>query len=415
MSAANTKVDVSIMRCTSADCKREFETPIEIFTGQLICPHCGSLLGAREFVVDAYNDNLFSVSEMCYGEYLNDIAVATQVGATADRITLKRREELLATAIWNCREAAKLGHPGARVMLGYYWEIGCMDKGSELDRYKMAFHYYTNVAETEIVKVIVPDGSTGVGAYGKDGKEKLLKVRREAAIRLLRMLASAPVELEYIKNGESHPYSLVENIQKMKSLDLITEFHAKRSLISGSASRTETLYRTLTAIVRREDRAPIFGYFVLSKAEFIAMYENGEGKKSLKAFIAKHYNSVDIFYSQIDSDGRVDRFIAMDPRGLKLDEEEDGDIVVYYHNQKPKISPAVSSVRSVIKKLPEMLIARGDASGLMNLVESEDPISEHSFTAEDIFFAAKRAKRKKQRNAIVALAEYLKGLSLNDV
>jgi hypothetical protein len=105
----------------------------------------------------------------------------------------------------------------------------------------------------------------------------------------------------------------------------------------------------------------------------------------------------------------------MDPRGLRLDEDEDGDIVVYYHNEKPKIPSAVSSVRSVIKKLPEMLIARGDASGLMNLVESEDPISEHSFTAEDIFFAAKLAKRKKQRNAIVALAEYLKGLALNDI
>ncbi|MBQ3220668.1 MAG: hypothetical protein IJB34_01750 [Clostridia bacterium] len=398
------------MRCPNPACGKEFDEPIELFDGKLVCPHCAKELNKRTFVVNVDNDNKFRLSQTYYGTYLAEAAQ----GSATNKKTAEKHERYLANALWFCREAARSGHPEARIMLGFYWEMGYMNKGSDLDRYKMACHYYSDVcySEQETMEVEIPEGEDGFGEYQKDGKEKLAKLKREAAVRLLRMLAGAPAELDAIKRGSDYPYSYFEHAKNLKHL--VGDREMKKAALPSKGSHGELVYKTLMACANREDHVPVFGYFILKQSEFIALYE-GDGKgHSLKNIATKHGQNLFIYYAEMQ-DGHVmlgETFAAVSNRALKFDyEDAEEDICLYFYNKKPQISKSVAKVKKLIqKRLYDSLIDSRNvknSSGLIELMNSESPAVEHLFYPEDVYFAWLKMKAEKKKNPIVALASYL--------
>lgn len=403
------------VRCTQAGCGREFDTPLEIFDGQLICPHCGKQIGKKEFTVTVYNDNLTRLAEMYFGEYLSRTYAKDADGNYVEGSELsagevRLREKLLANALASFLEASRLGHPSATLMLGYFWEVGYMGRGSDLDRYKMAFHYYNNVCVTTTASIVAPDNVSEIGGYTRGACPKLLEVRKQAAQYLLRMLAAAPSEFENIKRGSRRPYSLVDNIKRMQELDLVTGFSAKKTGASGSSSRRDMIQRTLNAAIKNADHAPMFGYFIMPRSEFISLYEEGEGTKSFfKSFVRRGKN-VEIYYAAAPEElEEAAVFYRMDAVGIKDDflDTDSEDVYIFFVNTQPKLAKTFAVIKGRMSDgkggdIRRSLVA-STAEGINSLMRAEERLVEHVFYPEDVFFAAKRNKSK----PITALAAYL--------
>ena len=300
-------------------------------------------------------------------------------------------------------------------MLGFYWEMGYMNKGSDLDRYKMACHYYSDVcySEQETMEIQVPEDDEAFLEYKKDGREKLAKLKREAGVRLLRMLAGAPAELDAIKRGADYPYSYYQHAKNLRLL--VGDREMKKAALPSKGSHGELVYRTLMACATREDHVPVFGYFILKQAEFIALYE-GDGKgHSLKNIATRHGQNLFIYYAEMQ-DGHImlgETFAAVSNRALKFDyDDPEEDICLFFYKKKPQISKTVSKVKNLIqKRLYDSLINSRNvknASGLIELMNAETPAVEHLFYPEDVYFAWLKARAEK-KTPISVLASYLGG------
>ena len=105
-------------------------------------------------------------------------------------------------------------------------------------------------------------------------------------------------------------------------------------------------------------------------------------------------------------------FITMDTLGLKLrSRDPERPVYLYFYNKKPKIKKSLSEIKSIMQdKLAKMLIdQRMNDAGLCELIFSENPVVDHLFYPEDIFFAYKKYKSEKLKNPIEALTLYMKG------
>lgn len=403
------------VRCTQPGCGKEFDSPLEIFDGQLICPHCGKEIGKKEFTVTPYNDNLTRLAEMYFGEYLSRSYAKDADGNYVESSELspqelRLREKMLSNALASFLEASRLGHPTATLMLGYFWEVGYMGRGSDLDRYKMAFHYYNNVCVTTTANVLTPEGVAEVGGYTKGSCPKLLEVRKQAAQYLLRLLAGAPSEFENIKRGSRRPYSLVENIKRMQELDLVTGFSAKKTGASGSSTRRDMIQRTLNAAIKNAEHAPLFGYFIMPRSEFITLYEDQEGAKSFFKSLVRRGKNIEMYYAAAPEELEdVAVFYRMDAVKIKDDflDTESEDVYLFFVNTQPKLEKTFAILKGRLSDGKSGDIRRAlvnsMAEGINSLMRAEERVAEHVFYPEDLFFAAKRNKSK----PIAALSAYL--------
>ena len=200
--------------CTNEGCHKEFDKPIEIFDGSLVCPRCLRIIRLERFYVSRYNNDLFERAEMYYGKYLS---LATKKNVTKREV--KQLDYLLEGAIRHCRDASLEGHPGARVLLGRFWQAGYMEH-NRANHYKMAFHYFNNVCSSEDFSM--EKGYTRIGSYSKDfgaSNASFEQVRKEAARHLLILLAMAKNKLR----GAAYDYDTNAAILRGKGLITLEE------------------------------------------------------------------------------------------------------------------------------------------------------------------------------------------------
>ncbi len=403
------------LRCLQAGCGKEFTTPLEIFDGKLVCPHCGRELAKSEFTVTKHNDDLTRLGEMYFGEYLSRSYAQDKNGnyISGGELTgaeTRLREKLLIGARSAFLEASRQGHPYATMMLGYFWSVGYMGRGSDLDRYKMAFHYYNNVCTTASVNVITDGDEREIGGYVSGREGKLLEVRREAANKLLELIVAMPTELSAKKRGQSAPYSLATNVARMKELELIVDFSSKNvGGVSQGTSRRE-IERTLDAAIKNADHTPVFGYFILQRYEFMSLYEEGEEEKSLFKSCIRRGKNLEIYYAASPKEIEESaKFYRMGATGLKEEflEEESDEVYLFFINNAPKVGKEFASVKARMSEGKRGDIRRAlvgnFGAGVDALMCAEERLAGHIFYPEDIFFATKRSKQR----PVEGLREYL--------
>ena len=196
----------------------------------------------------------------------------------------------------------------------------------------------------------------------------------------------------------------------MQELDLVTGFSAKKTGASGSSSRRDMIQRTLNAAIKNGDHAPLFGYFIMPRSEFITLYEEGEGTKSFfKSFVRRGKN-VEIFYAAAPEElEEAAIFYRMDAVGIKDDflDTESEEVYLFFVNTQPKLEKTFSIIKGRLSDGKSGDIRRAlvssTAEGINALMRAEERLVEHVFYPEDLFFATKRNKSK----PITALAAYL--------
>ena len=87
-------LEIGQLVCNYSDCKKKISAPLEIFNGQLLCPHCLRPLGHDRFVPNEDSDSLLAMCKSCYGDYLQTaIDARTAGGDDTKRKRLKKKNK----------------------------------------------------------------------------------------------------------------------------------------------------------------------------------------------------------------------------------------------------------------------------------------------------------------------------------
>lgn len=357
-------LEIGQLVCNYNDCKKKISAPLEIFNGQLLCPHCLRPLGHDRFVPNADSDSLLEMSRSCYGDYLQTVVDARIAGGDdAKRKRLKKKSEILiANARDFCRASYRLGNPEAQIQLGEFWERGYMDqKGNKAYRYKMAEQYYKQVI-----------------------------------------------------NGQFDNYDEKEDIieKAKKSLDRV------ESLINESAG-SATIQSTLDSIGKLD--GPVFGYYILSSAEMKNLCVRDEEEESiLTKFIMSHKKNMEMYCARMDDTSmkkRVAPDLINDFNVLDTEDAVEDDFVVsgktyclWYFNKTADLTSMqkklFGSKGRYNKSFKKVWNERMNADGIVTLAATDKDRGnkERGFTPSDVFFITKHLKGQ----PIIALTEYIR-------
>ena len=132
-------------KCTHG-CNREFDDYLELFNGQWACPFCANILNAKRFEINPENDAIYRQAKLYFFRYLTERKTIN--GEEENTFDERYKEK----AIEYCLKAARDFHPGAKVLLGYFWECGWMGNSAKdtLENRKKAKHYYEDVQDNSI-------------------------------------------------------------------------------------------------------------------------------------------------------------------------------------------------------------------------------------------------------------------------
>ena len=358
-------LEIGQLVCNHSDCKKKISAPLEIFNGQLLCPHCREPLGNDRFIPDEDSNSLLEMCQSCYGDYLQTAVDARVAGSdNSKRKRLRKKGDiLLANARDFCRAAYRLGNPLAQIQLGEFWERGYMDKkGSKAYRYKMAEQYYKQVIN---------------GQYeGYDSKEEIVEKARKCLDRVQ--------SLKHESMGSSTIQSTFDSIGK----------------IDG----------------------PVFGYHILTSAEIKNLCVGEEGKASmLQNFINTNKKSIEMYCARIDDTAlfrKVDKYLVETFAVLDTEEADSNEefaipgktFCLWYFNksadlsmQQKKLFGGKGRYNNYFKV---MLKEKNNIDGIVSLaiLDKERGNTERGFTPNDVFFI----KYLRGPNPIVALTEYIR-------
>lgn len=360
-------LEIGQLVCNYSDCKKKISAPLEIFDGQLLCPHCLRPLGHDRFVPNEDSDSLLAMCQSCYGDYLQTAIDARIAGGDdSKRKRLKKKSEvLLANARDFCRASYRLGNPEAQIQLGEFWERGYMDKkGSKAYRYKMAEQYYKQVI-----------------------------------------------------NGQFDSYDEKEEIIE-KAKKCLDRVHALTHESMGSS----TIQSTLDSIGKVD--GPVFGYYILSSAEIKNIcVPDEENPAILVSFLDSHRKSVEMYLAATDdtsaSPRPVDKLTMSAFAALDTEDEDESDEFVksgkqyclWYYNKSAELSAMQKKLFGGKKRYNTYFKSIhkqwNNTDGIVTLAmaDKDRGTNERGFTPSDVFFIIKHLKGP---NPIVALTEYIR-------
>lgn len=395
------------MKCIYDECSASFNTPMELFDGSFICPKCGKKLN-KKISVTVVNSELYGLCSAFFGSYLelSSASLSSEAGKKrSDAECIRERKE---QAVRYCREAACLGHPEAMLTLGYYYEIGLVERGSVLERCKTAFYYYNAVAEAEEVPV-------------EDGVdfpvERLAQLRRAAARRILHLLEEYSSELS--SRDAQGRYSIKENSDRLRALHLIGANEERDGGMSVTrAPHTDYVRKTLDSCLnKRAVVKPLFGFFTLTRGELIKYYGDKNDLNSLCALLRKS-KGIRIMYADSKK-----HFHALTGSESKQSEKEWGDfksktasdpVYLYFYNVSYKTQEAPRQIRRYLKgeRMRKSIEAEmgEDVARLINGAETQEKRAcDKVFYVDDVFFAFKNDTKlfKTPKSIIDALIKYV--------
>ena len=268
-------------------CKKEIETPLVLFNGDITCPKCKkSLAKAQRFNITKENHELYKLSETIFFKAL------TYSNLHKNDLKANNSQEKIQTAIKYCTAAAMQSNPFAMVRLGYYFEKGFIKSAKTLhDCWTIAYGFYASVCFST-------DKTTDVliekGIFTETDDEVINQVRMSGARYLLDMLATSDEEFNKIEK-----FNYEKNREKIERL----------LKISDSRRRTPKTVNVVNQIVDcmqnclKPKQAPIFGFFKIDKPTLVDLVNY---KVSSKDFLQAFGKKISIYFVMSNQNGKVD-------------------------------------------------------------------------------------------------------------
>ena len=337
------------MKCTHTDCGKIFATPLELYNGALLCPYCKRELSVvTKFKLTVRNQELYNISEIYLYRYLSPNS-QDNVKTNVANLT---REEMLDLAIENCRQAAKEGNPYAAYKMGYYNECFLENKRSENDRIRVAFNYYASLCYCETKKLSIETGATQMT------EEEFTYLKHRAAISLLNLYAHYSKALKGVNK-----YDYEKNKQRIVSLygELAVE---ENGVNKKTGSRIKSVFSVISSCLNKT-RAPLWGLFLLTGAEFKNLFTIKKYAKDKKAEVYKLITKgIELRYLPCDNEGviardRDDRYFINLPNEDRIKEilstvKDDDNFYLYLFNPKGGHEYLTNSqIKKIGKKLAE--------------------------------------------------------------
>ena len=416
---------VQKMKCTK--CAKEFETPIELYDGTWVCPYCMKELTMTEFTVNDENHSLFLLSQTYFFHYLSEMKKILEKSV----ITPKDKELLddyKEKAVSYCRDAALKGHPEARVKLGYYWEIGFIDRGGRAEGYEMAYHYYNNVCEASCenginVEKLTQESSKlfDYSRYRSDEKmNKLAEIKAEAVMRLVRMLKENSQMLGGADKDSRYNYSA--NVERLKKKGLLGTDYVVRTAGTEELSDEavcDMIYTTMESCLKGVGKAHIFGYFRVNVGTLEKLYgatEMDEDAATLKNLMQREGRNfkIALFYGKLNDKGVIDVNDYYDTikgvgdngvdEKLFIDGEAETDPAFLFFVLTGKVSDkygynkTVNKILDKVRKslLDEAAYADGMLPRWMELFNEDRLSSKRVFCTDDVYYAWKTYEKDKK-------------------
>lgn len=404
----NTNDSGGKMICTKEGCEKPIQAPLELFDGKLACPYCGSVL-THKFTVNEWNDNLFRLSQAYYFQYL-------AAAAKAKQLTDAMKKDL-ANAVKYCHEAAISGHPEACVKMGFYWETGYKQETKSSKRFMMAIWYYEEVCRLDDrEKDVVERGEDGtilVRDYKDNARKKLLAVKKEAAVRLYKLLVA---ERDSLKNMGINPD---EKLQELKNK--VGEY-GDETFVSPKTSREELVFRTLKAAKENVGDAPVFGYFIMSVDDLKNAYGNKpvsatEKGKTGKKVSNKIYElmgregKLELKYAflsyLVDGDDSNNEFRSITDDAESLPDGTNEKVVVAFINGawSPKPPKAIGKKKTkILNKLSTLLFKDDEPTdSFLDICRADGADFSRIFYADDLYYGC----LKNAKNPIEGIFQYI--------
>ncbi len=278
------------MKCPHKNCGKEFKEPLELFTGNSVCPYCKKPLTANaELKITAENEELYDISEIYYLRYLSPSSWEGEKKA----VFALTPSEMLDNAIENCRLSANRGNPKAVFKMGYYNEHYLETVRSERDRIRTAYNYYASLCFCELKNVPTENGSVKLS----DSEFLFLKTR--AAQSLIKLYVNHSKELK-----DSAKFDFEKDRRRIKTVygnDFV-------ETINDAAEKNDKANKVFSVIKSclKKERTPLCGLFLLNGAELKKLFSLKSNEKDKKPDLFKAISKgVEIRYLPCDGNGII--------------------------------------------------------------------------------------------------------------
>ncbi len=271
-------------------CNRKFRLPLNLFNGQVVCPHCkNELLEINSLQVTKENEELYNLSKIALLRYLSPKSFKEE----KSDIT---RAALLKLAIEYCDHSAKSGNPKAIAQMAYLLEYFPNEHKNQVEAIRLAFGYYAALCYNELVSVPVKEGAKEFST------EEFFELKTSAGRNLLRICATYSALLtgpsyDYKKNKERLNASPVYKAKNMRFAD--------EQVLTGSFNKVAAVHNTIDA-TRSKTRAPLFGVFKLSATQVKELFSADEGEQN-SCFKLIDKSPDFLHYMICDKNGKVRR------------------------------------------------------------------------------------------------------------
>lgn len=313
------------MECSK--CHKEIKDPIELYTGDMVCPKCKGSLSIQPRRFTAANPTACELFSLCELYYHYALCKSTNLPTTdlIEKSTLTP-EKMIEKAISYCREAVKLGHPEAMWRLAFFYDKDYLDKDStESIRCRIAANLYLSVITSPELQF------EGYGVSG--GEDETLELKRRCADDLFCMVRSMSVR-------DRKPY-----VEKLIENGYLTQEAARELAKDSGKSDAEELMSTLARATSKR-RAPLFGIIRIKKELLERM------AKEISKNAAVSQRKLDLMFIPLNKDDTYDFRNSIGGKspyhivrsseaaitdGINLAvEKSEGNCCVYYFNKAGK-------------------------------------------------------------------------------
>lgn len=291
-------------------CKKEMNSPLVLFNGEITCPKCKkSLTKATKFNITKENQELYKLSETIFFK-----ALTYKNFAQSDKDY--NAQERIQTAIKYCTTAAMQSNPFAMVRLGYYFEKGFVKSAKTLhDCWTIAYGFYASVCFSN---QNTTDVHIEKGLFDQTDDEVMVDAKRSAARYMLDMLLTSDEEFNKIDR-----FNFDTNRKKIEQTLNISESRRRSPKATNVVSQiVENVESCLNP-----KHAPLFGYFKIDRNQLVDLVNY---KVNNKEFLDCFAKKIALFYVECYDNGKVDPsfdanvHIALDLR-RRFDENLEND------------------------------------------------------------------------------------------
>lgn len=366
------------MKCSISTCKKEIETPLILYNGDIVCPYCGNPLvnDEIEFKITKKSEELFKLSEILYYTSLS----------TEDKVA---RNNYIKSAVEKCIDAMEMGHPQAYIRLGYYYDKDYVDLNrTEAVRTKIAYQYYSAIVYSHSKDIKIEEGADPIS---------LEDLKKNAADYMLKML------LDFEDDEQSsEKFSYEYNATKIKELLNYSIEDDGGNAYGNSIGNIQRILSTLESC-KNKNRAPVFGlYTILTKNELKSLFE-AKNKMVLDLMDTEKLRLACYSYERNNrvGGGMISLSTKYQVDSILNELKEDGKVALVFFNKKNGHKLLKRSDLKEIEKFIFNTIDEYVSMHINNIYSKVEKFYERVYNDDDIYFH--KIKHKKITDSLVEL------------